>query len=170
MNKYANEYLNSLLKSVKEYKPFNPNESMSKGLPIGAMAGAGAGALIGGLSQSGDPGYDEEGNKKSRLKQILKGMAVGGVTGGAVGGLGAAAMPSIGQFGLNKAKDINLQLDAKANSGNDTLSKLKSKLNPALIQARYGFASQVLPHMNVEQLTDTAKYHIDNYLQSKKTK
>lgn len=159
MNKYANIYMDSLSKAVNEYKPFNQIESVVKGLPAAAAGGAGFGALIGGLSQAGDPGYDKEGNKKSRVKQILKGMALGGATGGVVGGLGAAAVPSLFQAGLEGARQFaNAEVDR--NMPVDSLLLKSRFLNPLEKGKQNAIAAGLsvgVPQMNVQQMGEMLK-------------
>jgi len=156
MNKYANTYLDSISKAIGEYKPFNQLESVTNGLPVASIGGAGIGALIGGLSQAGDPGYDAKGNQKSRLKQVLKGVALGGATGGVVGGLGAAALPSIFQGGLETARVI-------ANTGHNKNMKdgpgaeFMRFMNQNKTNAQAGVLSQIVPHMDVKTLTETVQ-------------
>lgn len=93
MNKYAEGYFDSLLNEVKKYRPFNTNDA-STGLALGALGGGALGGLHGLVT---DPGYDSEGMKKSRLKESIKQMFLGGT----IGGLGAMALPSIAQGGVN---------------------------------------------------------------------
>lgn len=88
MNKYANQYLDSLKSFLASYRPFESGDSIVKGVPVLGGLGALSGAAIGAIK---DPGVDEEGERKSRLGQILAGAA----TGGALGAGASIAMPFI---------------------------------------------------------------------------
>jgi hypothetical protein len=162
MNKYANTYMDSLSKSINEYKPFNQVESVVKGLPAAAAGGAGIGAILGGLSQAGDPGYDEDGNKKSRVKQILKGMALGGATGGVVGGLGAAAIPSLFQAALEGGKNLEMKSVDKNIPKDSIKGKIENFLNKGKLQTQSAVLSTGMPQMNVQQLGEMLKYYQEN--------
>ena len=108
MNKYANQYLDTLKQKLLSYKPFNQQESFEaapEGAALGAIAGGGIGALSGLAS---DPGYDAEGRKKSRIKESLMGLIKGGLVGAGAGALGTMALPTVARGLVNENKKLEL--------------------------------------------------------------
>ena len=136
MNKYANQYLDTLKEKLLAYKPFNQGDANTTGAATGAALGAAAGGGIGALSGLvSDPGYDEQGQRKSRIKASLKGLIGGGAIGAGAGALGAVALPTLGQG----AVDLDTQIRKRIlnpyrgdTSGGTAISRFVGRANSNL--------------------------------------
>jgi len=159
MNKYANQYLDTLKEKLLAYKPFNQDDALYTGAPVGAALGAVAGGGIGALSGLvSDTGYDAEGRKKSRIKESIKGLLGGGAIGAGAGALGAAALPTIG----HGAVDLNSQIQKLRLSNNipDESTGLgygAKVIGDKLIDAQGGIAKFLLPKFTNEAMIELAK-------------
>ena len=159
MNKYANQYLDKLKEQFMAYKPFNADDALYTGAPVGAALGAVAGGGLGALSGLvSNPGYDAEGRKKSRIKESIKGLLGGGAIGAGVGALGAAALPTIG----SGAVDLNSQIEKLRLSQNipDETTGVgygAKVIGDKLIDAKGGIAKFLLPKFTNKSLIELAK-------------
>jgi hypothetical protein len=163
MNKYANQYLDTLKEKLLASKPFNQSEAFANA-PIGAGVGAAAGSAIGALSGlAKDPGYDAEGRKKSRIKESLKGLIGGGLVGAGAGALGTMAIPTIGQGALDGYKKLDLAAMESINTPSSIpgLQALQSLVNKGTAETKSALAKTLLPHATIEQLMQAAKNNIN---------
>jgi len=146
MNKFATNYLESLVDSVKKYRPGNLSDVLYKGVPAAALISGLAGATHGALS---DPGYDEMGHRKSRLTKAIKEALLAG----GIGGLAAASTPVIGSGLLDARKAI---VNAHNNNFNTGFTRLinakKNNFEDAVLRA-------ASPNITLEML---AKYITNN--------
>ena len=150
MNKYAEGYFNSLLETLKNYKPFNSLDATSTGIGAGAAAGAAIGGTIGAVK---NPGYDEYGQKKSRIKEALKGMLLGG----AAGGVTLAAVPALGQRAIEISrrfsdKPVDGMPDIRNQFLHETLSKTIPNLSVVQLKNLLGQISKLKEQLDSVKL------------------
>jgi hypothetical protein len=158
MNKYANQYLDTLKEKLLASRPFNQSEAFANA-PIGAGVGAAAGSAIGALSGlAKDPGYDAEGRKKSRIKESLKGLIGGGLVGAGAGALGTMAIPTIGQGAVDIAKDLELAaMDSQNTSSNSAIRYIQDLFNRGRAEIGAATLKSVLPYATVDKMINVAK-------------
>lgn len=160
MNKYANQYLDTLKEKLLSYKPFNQQEAFEaapEGAALGAIAGGGIGALSGLVS---DPGYDAEGRKKSRIKESLMGLIKGGLVGAGAGALGTMALPTAarGLIDINKKLQLAaLSADPRPKSNIPGVQGLQDLVNKGTVSARAGMLNAILPNATIDQLGQYAE-------------
>ena len=163
MNKYANQYLDTLKEKLLSYKPFNQQESFEaapEGAALGAIAGGGIGALSGLAS---DPGYDAEGRKKSRIKESLKGLIKGGLVGAGAGALGTMALPTVARGLVNENKKTQLAAlaaDPRLKSNIPGIQGLQDLVNKGTVSSRAGILNAILPNATIDQLFNSQKTSI----------
>ena len=160
MNKYANQYLDTLKQKLLSYKPFNQQESFEaapEGAALGAIAGGGIGALSGLVS---DPGYDAEGRKKSRIKESLMGLIKGGLVGAGAGALGTMALPTVARGLVNENKKLELaamSAHPSLKSSIPGVAGLQNLINKGTASSRAGILNAILPNATIDQLGQYAE-------------
>ena len=159
MNKYANQYLDTLKEKLLAYKPFNQDDALYTGAPTGAALGAVAGGGIGALSGLvSDPGYDEQGQRKSRIKESLKGLIGGGAIGAGAGALGAAALPALARGGVDLNSEIQkFRLSQHIPDETTGIGYGAKVIGDKLIDAQGGILKFLLPRFTNKSLIELAK-------------
>jgi hypothetical protein len=122
--------MDDIINEISSYRPTNPYDALTKGVP----ALAGAGALIGGTKALMAPDeYDERtGEKKSKIKAAIVNAIAGGGIGAAIG----AASPAVIRVGANAAAG-GLEQIAKANLKNKGFMERKTFTPNSLLANLY---------------------------------
>jgi hypothetical protein len=156
MNKYANQYLDTLKEKLLSYKPFNQSDAFGaapEGAALGAIAGGGIGALSGLVS---NPGYDEEGRKKSRIKASLKGLIGGGAIGAGAGALGTMALPTVARGLVDNNKKLELAAltaDPRLKSNIPGVQDLQDLVNKGTVSTRAELLNAILSNSTIDQMS-----------------
>jgi hypothetical protein len=156
MNKYANNYLNSLVEAIKSYRPGNLGDAITTGVPLFGGLGALTGATVGAIK---DPGVDESGKRKSKVMQIINSAAGGGLLGAGAAVATPIALPALFSGlatippGLFDA--ARRSIPAKEYGG-ELLKKFETSTAAAADRAYYGLAANManssLPYASLKDL------------------
>jgi hypothetical protein len=155
MNKYANQYLDTLKEKLLAYKPFNQGDALYTGAPTGAALGAVAGGGIGALSGLvSDPGYDEQGQRKSRIKASLKGLIGGGAIGAGAGALGTMALPTLARGGVDLDTQTRKRIFSPSGNSTSFMGRILNRIRNNSIEAEGENNKLLLPFRSVQDLRD----------------